>query len=450
MGLSMYQSNAQLNASTNDRKTIMIDGRNLDLERGTGVATYARNLSYCIRDLGHKVEVLYGNRPSHKMPSLMKEIAFFDGHQPEVSPLVRAWRDVRDMIGVRFGFSATRVPMSGTVISDAFSSRLPYFDGIQNSPNMFRIAHANFSRSRPLHPVRLEVQPDLMHWTYPLPLGVRGVPNVYTLHDLVPLRLPHTTLDNKKRYFRLVSAICARADHIITVSESSKADIVSIFGVDPSRVSNTYQSVFIPNKYINRDEDNLARELDAIFGLTYKNYYVYWGGIEPKKNIGRLIEGYLSSGVSAPLVIVGAQAWKSENELKLINDLRTGSRAKKVRKNIIQLNYVPFALLMTLIKGARGAVFPSLYEGFGLPVLEAMVLGTPVITSNTASIPEVAGAACIMVNPYETSDIARALAKLDADADLQAELSQRGLRQAMLFSQAAHTMRLRQIYDKLL
>ena len=171
------------------------------------------------------------------------------------------------------------------------------------------------------------------------------------------------------------------------------------------------------------------------------------GDIEPKKNIGRLIEGYLASGVSAPLVIVGAQAWKSENELKLLSDLRTGGGAKS---NVIQLNYVPFSLLMTLVKGARGAVFPSLYEGFGLPVLEAMLLGTPVISSTTASLPEVAGDACLLVNPYETSEIARALVTLDADADLQAELSQRGLRQAQLFSQTAHTARLQQVYDKLL
>ena len=443
----MYQSYAQISGITDRRKAIMIDGRNLDLERGTGVATYARNLSYCIRELGHKVDVLYGSRPSPKMTPLMKEISFFDAHEPKVSLFNKVWRDMRNAINVHFGFSATRVPMSGTVISDAFTGRLPHFDGIQNSPNLFSIAHANFSRSKPLRPVHFAERPDLMHWTYPLPLHARGVPNIYTLHDLVPLRLPHTTLDNKKNYFRLISAICSKADHIITVSESSKSDIVSMFGVDPSRVSNTYQSVFIPDKYINRDAETVARELDGIFGLTYKNYYIFWGSIEPKKNIGRLIEGYLSSGVSAPLVIVGAQAWKSENELKLLNDLRTGGTT---RTNIIQLNYVPFSLLMTLIKGARGAVFPSLYEGFGLPVLEAMLLGTPVISSTTASLPEVAGDACLLVNPYETSEIARAIATLDADADLQAELSRRGLRQAQLFSQAAHTAKLQQVYDKFL
>ena len=227
----MSQPRAIKNRVTDCRKTIMIDGRNLDLERGTGVATYARNLSYCIRDLGHKVDVLYGKRPSPNMTPLMKEVSFFDAHVPAVSPLTRTWRDLRNKIGVSFGFSATRVPMSGTVISDALSSRLPHFDGVQNSPNLFSVAHANFSRSKPLRPVDMTDRPDLMHWTYPLPLRVRGVPNIYTLHDLVPLRLPHTTLDNKRNYLRLISAICLQSDHIVTVSELSKADIIRMFGM---------------------------------------------------------------------------------------------------------------------------------------------------------------------------------------------------------------------------
>ncbi|HQT75327.1 MAG TPA: hypothetical protein PLX84_15485, partial [Acidiphilium sp.] len=113
-------------------KTIMIDGRNLDLERGTGVATYARNLSYCIRDLGYRVGVLYGNKPSAKMSPAMKEVSFFDTYQPRISPLGQAWKDVLNWGRARIGFSATQVPMSGLVIADSFASRLPYFDAIHN------------------------------------------------------------------------------------------------------------------------------------------------------------------------------------------------------------------------------------------------------------------------------------------------------------------------------
>ena len=108
------------------------------------------------------------------------------------------------------------------------------------------------------------------------------------------------------------------------------------------------------------------------------------------ENIGRLIEAYLSSQVETPLVIVGAQAWKSEQELKLLGETGTvyGSleRRRGARKRIIQMPYAPFPLLVSLIRGAKVAMFPSLYEGFGLPVLEAMLLGTPVICSCQAGV----------------------------------------------------------------
>ena len=190
-----------------NKKTIMIDGRNLGLEKGTGVATYARNLSYCLRDMGYGVDVLYGNRAAPGMSDLMKEIAFFDSNARRVPAFVRAVNAAKDTLRAPFGFSSTRVPITGKVIYDNFKSRLPYFDHIENSPNLFTKAHNVFGVFKRLHKVYPEHKPDLMHWTYPLALKMPGVPNIYTLHDLVPLRLPYTTLDNKRQYLRLVSAI---------------------------------------------------------------------------------------------------------------------------------------------------------------------------------------------------------------------------------------------------
>jgi glycosyltransferase involved in cell wall biosynthesis len=106
----------------------------------------------------------------------------------------------------------------------------------------------------------MQEKPDLMHWTYPLPLKISSIPNIYTLHDLVPLRLPYTTLDNKRKYLRLVEKIASSADHIVTVSESSKNDIIKILGVTPERITNTYQSVSIPEKYANKSEDLVQKK----------------------------------------------------------------------------------------------------------------------------------------------------------------------------------------------
>lgn len=427
----------------------------MNLEKGTGVATYARNLSYCLHELDYRVEVLYGNRAAPGQTELMKEIAFFDSNAGDIPRWLHILRSIKEVVLAPLGYEATKVPITGTVIADAFKSRLPYFDSIYNSPDLFRKSHGSFGFLKNMHKVHMSSKPDLMHWTYPLPLKIEGIPNVYTLHDLVPLRLPYTTLDNKRRYLKLVSKIANKADHIITVSESAKSDIVNLLGIAPERITNTYQSVSIPNKHVNKSPEVVQREVEGTFGLEYKNYFLFWGAVEPKKNIGRIIEAYLASGVKAPLVIVGAQAWKSEEELKLLYDDNIRSLVQignetRVKNKVIQLSYAPFPLLVSLIKGAKATVFPSLYEGFGLPVLESMLLGTPVISSTTASIPEVAGDAAILVNPYETREIAEAIRTMDSDEDLRESLVQKGFLQASLFSEDAYRKRLSDVYKKFL
>lgn len=428
----------------------MIDGRNLNLDKGTGVATYARNLSYCLRDIGYEVDVLYGNKSAHGQSDLIKEISFFDSNDESVPRWAKILRSTKEALSGTLGYQATKVPITGSVIADNFKSKLPYYNSIYNSPDLFRKSHNSFGLSKKIRTVSMQSKPDLMHWTYPLPLKIKNIPNIYTLHDLVPLRLPYTTLDNKRKYLRIVEKIASSADHIVTVSESSKNDIIKILGVSPERITNTYQSVSIPEKYSNKGEDLVQKEVEGTFGLEYKNYFIFWGSIEPKKNIGRIIESYLSSGVKTPLVIVGAMAWKSEDELKLLHDrslVKVGNETK-LKNKVIQLNYVPFPLLVSLIKGAKATLFPSLYEGFGLPVLESMLLGTPVISSNTASIPEVAGDAALLVDPYDTRCIADAICKIDSDSDLREHLIKKGFGQARLFSKSEYIKKISSVYQR--
>jgi glycosyltransferase involved in cell wall biosynthesis len=433
---------------------IFVDGYNLGLEKGTGVATYARNLTYALHALGHEVGVLYGGRAAPGMSDLLKEIAFFDSNAGDIPKWLRDLRAVREMFVAPFGFEATRVPISGTVITETFKSRLPYYDSLWNSTDLFRRANNAFKFWRKLNRVYLPSDADIVHWTYPLPLKVKGARNVYTIHDLVPLRLPYTTLDNKKRFLALCKKIAAKADHIVTVSEASRDDIINLLKVSPERVTNTYQAVSIPAKYSTKPLDVVQREVEGTFGLPYQGYFLFFGSIEPKKNIGRLIEGYLASGVETPLVIVGAQAWKSEQELKLLYDdhLRTliqiGSETR-VKRRVIQLDYAPFPLLVSLIRAAKAVTFPSIYEGFGLPVLEAMHLGTPVLSSSTSSIPEVAQDAAYLVNPYDSQAISTGIRALDADESLRLNLIERGKLQAEKFSEKQYQQRLQSLYSRL-
>lgn len=420
---------------------LLVDGYNLGLVKGTGVATYGRNLCREASELGHEVSVLYGQRFGNSGNPLLREIAFFDSDTKRPRPVPEALRAARHAMFGPLGHSPSEVSLSGSVIARPFASRMPQCAHVYNGKDLYSASAASFAVWGNLSSIRMPEQPDLAHWTYPLPVRAVGCPNIFTLHDLVPLRLPYTTLDNKRRYYKLLRKIVEKADHIVTVSECSRRDIIDLLGVPENRVTNTYQSVYVPNALRELDDSQIAREVEGATGAGFKDYFLFWGSIEPKKNIDRMIEAYLSSGVSAPLVIVGAQAWKSQDQLRLLKN-----ESLRRDKRIIQLSYAPFQLLVSLIRGARAALFPSLYEGFGLPVLEAMLLGTPVICSNTASLPEVAGEAALAVDPYDSRAIASAIRQIDGDPDLRAELSRRGRAQAELFSPAAYRERLAELY----
>ncbi len=432
---------------------VLIDGFNLGLEKGTGVATYARNLSYEIKALGHDVTVLYGNQSAPSRDKLLREIAFFDSNAGDRPRVLEIAGQVYHAILGPFGHVAKEVPISGQVVSRTYDARMPAYDTILNSTDVFKRANSAFMLWERLSTVSVPQKPDLAHWTYPIPVRIKGVPNIYTLHDIVPLRLPYTTLDKKKTYLSLMRQLDRKADHLVTVSECSRRDLIEVLGISPDRVTNTYQSVSIPAKYADKPEDQVAREVEGATGVGYKEYYLFWGSIEPKKNIGRMIEAYLASKVDAPLVIVGARAWKSEDELRLLNDeiirfLRITDGDVRTRKRVIQLSYAPFSLLVSLIRGAKAALFPSLYEGFGLPALEAMLLGTPVICANTASLPEVVGDAALMVDPYDSAALAQAIRRIDGDEGLRADYSVRGRAQAAVYSPENYRQRLKDLYQR--
>src|SRR5262249_7005341 len=143
----------------------------------------------------------------------------------------------------------------------------------------------------------LDTKADIFHFTYPVPIKGKSSRNIYTIHDLMPLRLPFATMDHKKNTLRLLKKVVKSADHIVTVSENSRKDIISLLGVDETRVTNTYQTVIFPQNYLNRSESAVANFLSARYNLEMSGYLLFFGALEPKKNVGRLVEGFLLSRV---------------------------------------------------------------------------------------------------------------------------------------------------------
>jgi glycosyltransferase involved in cell wall biosynthesis len=430
---------------------ICIDAFNLGLSQGSGIATYARNLRSNLEALGHETQILFSSNLDEDASDLMREVTLLDAGSTTPSNRVRA--ALRSLARPP-KLQAWEIRRSGDVITRDIESRFPPCDRTWVAKDVFNRANRAYFTFGWMSSITLgagEVQTDLTHWTYPLPLYEPRTPNLYTLHDLVPLRLPHTTLDNKRGFYSLCQTLIARGDRILTVSEHSRADIIRMLGAPEDKVVNTYQSVEIPASLVSAPDDEVARQIEALFDLPWGGYFLFFGAIEPKKNLARVVEAYLTSGVKTPLVIIGGRAWLKEQQDDLLYDdlvqasvLRDGvlRRADRVR----QYGYMPFRMLVSLIRGARATLFPSLYEGFGLPVLESMLLGTPVLTSTEGSLPEVAGDAALLVDPYDVDAIRQGILTLDADEDLRSELSARGREQAEKFSPERYQARLEEAY----
>jgi glycosyltransferase involved in cell wall biosynthesis len=432
-------------------RRIYFDGLNLSLEHGTGIATYTRVLANVVRELDYEVGIVYSSPQRPAKNPLLREIGFFDSREAAPVPYPKEiWNAVADQFRVPLGVEPSAVNLTGTVITDQFHGRLPLHDHLFVARNLFANARRYFSWSGRFVDLMFDSAPDILHCTYQLPLRSKRSCNIYTIHDLVPLRLPFTTLDNKRQTYKLLRKIAAEADHIVTVSENSKRDIVQLLGIPEERVTNTYEAVDFPRELVERSEDLVAAQLRSSYGLEMQDYLLFYGALEPKKNVARLIDAYMLSAVDIPLVITGAVGWGNKTEAKRLQEIRTeGAAGLNGSRRIYHFEYVSLPMLVTLIRGARAVIFPSLYEGFGLPVLEAMLLGTPVVTSRASSLPEIAGDAALYVNPYDIDEIAEAIKTITADADLRAELVRRGHIQAELFSVARYRERLAAMYQRL-
>ncbi|HEY1432654.1 MAG TPA: glycosyltransferase family 1 protein, partial [Stellaceae bacterium] len=385
------ETTATSSAGGRESQRIIFDGLNLSLTRGTGIATYTRMLTRAAHDLGHEVGVVYSTPFTPAKDPLLREIAFFDEKRPSMSgkrklTLRRAFNQAIDQTRYHLPVKPLPIELSGAVVARQFRRTLAVHDRVFVARNLFANARTYFLRTKAFVNLVFEPRPDILHCTYPLPLRVKSARNIYTIHDLVPLRLPFTTEDNKRQLFRLLKKIAREADHIVTVSENSKRDIIELLGVEEGRISNTYQTVDFPREWIERPTAAVASQLEGHFGLAFQDYLLFFGALEPKKNVRRLIDAYLASGVDVPLVLVVAGGWQNDVEMRLLaeQDECEGLR-KRSGRGIHRLDYVSFATLATLIRGARAVIFPSLYEGFGLPVLESMVLGTPVVASRESA-----------------------------------------------------------------
>lgn len=424
---------------------IGLDGYNLALPQGTGVATYGRNLAAAIAELGYPVDLLFGVNIPRKADDDLRESLFFGQLGADPPQHLSMRRRMRRWRVHPFAHDMIEIPVKGRTVASEGRDRLPTFERLFNRADLYDVCARHFRRYGKFMTVRMPNPPSVMHWTYPLPIRLAGARNIYTLHDLVPLRLPRASLEDKRYYNKLIRACVAQADHIVTVSEKSRADIIELIQADPQKVTNCYQASDMPAL---RDPCALPNRLHKLFDLEMKGYFLFFGAIEPKKNLGRAIQAYLEANIATPLVIVGAEAWHADRELKLLGAAH-GRKLPGVDR-IRRIDYVPRTLLTDLLHGAKACLFPALYEGFGLPALEALTASVPLLSSTTGALPEVTGNAALSVDPYDIDSLVDAIRRLDMDSDLRTRLATEGPSQAAGFSRTAFANRIGELYGKII
>jgi glycosyltransferase involved in cell wall biosynthesis len=285
---------------------------------------------------------------------------------------------------------------------------------------------------------------DVLHVQFTAP-PFSPCPVVVSIHDLSFEHLPKTFKWRSRKQLRITVRRSARvAAQVIALSEYARRDIIDTYRVSPEKVSVIPLAAPAHFRPVN-DEQELQR-VRQTYGIE-GDYILSVGAIQPRKNLSRLVAAHSRlrranpEGKLPQLVLVGKCAWLYDETLRTIKEL-------EVSNSVVLTGYVPEADLPALYSGALCFVYPSYFEGFGLPPLEAMKCGAPVIVGDRTSLPEVVGDAGVLVDPFDVDDIAAAIEKVISDSNLRAQLRVKGLERAKLFDWRETARQTLAVYEK--
>ena len=299
----------------------------------------------------------------------------------------------------------------------------------------------SFAMTRQLKSDHIQLYHGLSH-ELPFRLRQAGIRSVVTIHDLIFKIYPQTyAAIDRKIYDLKFKDSCLRADRIVAISHNTKRDIVRFYGIDPHKIEVIYQSC--DPLYYQLDDMQKIRSTDFI----PSEYLLFVGSIQERKNLQLLIEAYqhLPSDAQIPVVVVG-RGGKYQLEMKK-RVQASGIEHLVFWMDTVTDNYH----LRCLYQNARALVYPSLYEGFGLPVVEALLSKTPVITSNVSSLPEAGGPHSLYVDPHQPEELAQAIQKVLGNTALRKEMKAQGYTYAVTnFSPAIVTEQMMHLYENTL
>ncbi len=336
-----------------------------------------------------------------------------------------------------------------TIFTNADSAALPL-----HGDRRFQVVHSMLNTEKPAQRILWEQTAlpallakrriDLIHGTLNvLPLA-RRIPGVLTIHDVSFLLFPERFLPGRRRYLTTFTRLSARgARRVMTSSQNTKSDVVKLLGVSEDRVRVVYLGV--DDRFRESIEpDRLARFRDEHH--LPDQFFLFMGTLEPRKNLVRLLNAYHAArraGVEWPLVIAGAKGW-------MYDEIFDRVKALGIEGHVQFPGYVPDEDQPLWYRAAGAFVYPSLYEGFGLPVAEAMACGCPVLTARNSSLVEVAGEAAILVDAEDGSCISEGLCRIAGDSVLREDLIRRGRDQSRRFEWRRTAEQVVQVYAEAL
>lgn len=284
---------------------------------------------------------------------------------------------------------------------------------------------------------------DLFHEPdFILPPVKPGTRAILTVHDLSFVREPHTVMPGMEAHLnKWVPQSVRRADHVITISEATRQDLIELYQTPPEKITTLYPGVTAEFKSVEAT-DTLAT-VRRKYGLDDRPFILSLGTIQPRKNYKRLIQAFAQIDDTFSLVIGGGKGW-------YYADIFTEIAKLGLEKRVNFPGFIADADLPALYSAASLFVYPSLYEGFGLPILEAMACGTPVVASNQSSLPEVVGEAGLLVNPLDVEALATAMSQVLTETSLSQKLSLAGQMQAKKFTWERMVTKLLKLYQTLI
>ena len=374
---------------------VWLDGRNVGRQHGTGVHYYALNHRSSLENIGISTKWLLENTDN----------------TPPKAAICRFFQAL-----------CARPPHIG---EDSFQSP---WGTAHLAHDLYRLAHIHYRYHRKILRLSPKAPPDIMHWTYPLPILIRGCRNIVTVHDLIPLTNPELTTINSHLFRSLMQDLIDHDTYFVTVSETTRQQMLSIFSMPQERITTLYQPIEFST--------NTIQKIQTSPQIAPPNSFIFYGRIERRKNIERLITAHKLSKSNTPLVLIGPKVDKYH-----MLDLQ------KINNKVIHLPWSNrFSLLRTLSE-AKALLFPSLAEGFGLPIIEAMALGVPVLTSRGGATEEIAGKAALLCNPSHTSSLLEKIIQIET---MSSQQRQKMIEKGLIISKNFNKLSYQKRYSKLL